>query len=110
MSETDTPTPPPATDADPHPWARRLGVLLTIATFLLIVTGGIVTSEKAGLAVPDWPGSFGYWIFLPTKIWGDMAVMLEHNHRLTAQTAGLICIATSLPWFDPKVGNRVWSC
>jgi cytochrome c oxidase assembly protein subunit 15 len=69
-------------------------VLLTIATFLLIVTGGIVTSEKAGLAVPDWPGSFGYWIFLPTKIWGDMAVMLEHNHRLTAQTAGLICIAT----------------
>jgi len=79
---------------DPHPWARRLGVLLTLATFLLIGTGGLVTSYNAGLAVPDWPGSFGNWIFLPAKIWADLAVMLEHNHRLTGQAAGLICIAT----------------
>lgn len=97
MSETETSTAPPAADpakADPHPWARRLGVLLTIATFLLIGTGGLVTSYNAGLAVPDWPGSFGNWIFLPAKIWSDLAVMLEHNHRLTGQVAGLICIAT----------------
>lgn len=86
--------PPPASQADPHPWARRLGVLLTIATFLLIGTGGLVTSYNAGLAVPDWPGSFGNWIFLPARIWADLAVMLEHNHRLTGQVAGLICIAT----------------
>lgn len=79
---------------DPHPWARRLGILLTVATFLLIGTGGLVTSFNAGLAVPDWPGSFGNWIFLPAKIWSDLAVMLEHNHRLTGQVAGLICIAT----------------
>ncbi len=79
---------------DPHPWARRLGILLTVATFLLIGTGGLVTSYNAGLAVPDWPGSFGNWIFLPARIWSDLAVMLEHNHRLTGQVAGLICIAT----------------
>jgi heme a synthase len=78
----------------PYPWARRLGVLLTLATFLLIGTGGLVTSYNAGLAVPDWPGSFGKWIFLPARIWADLAVMLEHNHRLTGQLAGLICIAT----------------
>lgn len=81
---------------DPHPWGRRLGFLLTIATFLLIGTGGLVTSYNAGLAVPDWPGSFGNWIFLPSRIWADLAVMLEHNHRLTGQLAGLICIATVL--------------
>lgn len=79
---------------DPNPWARRLGVLLTLATFLLIGTGGLVTSYNAGLAVPDWPGSFGRWIFLPAQVWADLAVMLEHNHRLTGQLAGLICIAT----------------
>jgi len=84
----------PSTIADPNPWARRLGVLLTVATFLLIGTGGLVTSYNAGLAVPDWPGSFGNWVFLPAKIWADFAVMLEHNHRLTGQAAGLICIAT----------------
>jgi len=89
----DTPV-PLQIEIDRHPWARRLGVLLTIATFLLIGTGGLVTSYNAGLAVPDWPGSFGNWIFLPARIWSDLAVMLEHDHRLTGQVAGLICIAT----------------
>ncbi len=79
---------------DPHPWARRLGVLLTLATFLLIGSGGLVTSLNAGLAVPDWPASFGYWFYLPARIWADVAVMMEHNHRLTGAFAGLICIAT----------------
>lgn len=102
MSNTDTNA--PATDADPHPWARRLGVLLTIATFLLIGTGGLVTSYNAGLAVPDWPGSFGNWIFLPARIWSDLAVMLEHNHRLTGQLAGLICITTVIA----TVRTRGW--
>ena len=92
-SQPQTPSTPDS-QADPHPWTRLLGVLLTIATFLLIGTGGLVTSYNAGLAVPDWPGSFGNWIFLPAKIWADLAVMLEHNHRLTGQVAGLICIAT----------------
>jgi heme a synthase len=102
---TDEPMPPPTAPPpemsqghmnppDPHPWARRLGVLLVIATFLLIGTGGLVTSLNAGLSVPDWPGSFGNWIFLPARIWSDLAVMMEHNHRLTGQLAGLICIAT----------------
>jgi heme a synthase len=90
----ESPAPPPPPVDDPHPWSRRLGVLLTIATFLLIGTGGLVTSYNAGLAVPDWPGSFGNWVFLPARIWADLAVMLEHNHRLTGQVAGLICIAT----------------
>ncbi len=94
MTATPTPATVPADPIDPHPWARRFGVLLTIATFLLIGTGGLVTSYNAGLAVPDWPGSFGSWIFIPAKIWADLAVMLEHNHRLTGQVAGIICIAT----------------
>ncbi len=89
-----SPGSPPLLVDDPHPWTRRLGVWLVVVTFLLIGTGGLVTSYNAGLAVPDWPGSFGNWIFLPARIWSDLAVMLEHNHRLTGQVAGLICIAT----------------
>jgi heme a synthase len=84
----------PLTNADPHPWARRLGVLWVIATFLLIGTGGLVTSLNAGLSVPDWPSSFGYWFFLPTRIWTDLAVMVEHNHRQAGALAGLIGLLT----------------
>ena len=94
MTAIPTTTTAPKDPIDPHPWARRLGVFLTLATFLLIGTGGLVTSYNAGLAVPDWPGSFGNWVFLPARLWVDLAVMLEHNHRLTGQLAGLICIAT----------------
>ena len=94
MTEPSTTAQEPANPTDPFPWTRRFGVLLTIATFLLIGTGGLVTSYNAGLAVPDWPASFGNWIFIPAKIWSDLAVMLEHDHRLTGQVAVLICIAT----------------
>ena len=46
------------------PWLHRVAVLTTGATFLLIVIGGVVTSTESGLAVPDWPTTFGYNMFL----------------------------------------------
>ena len=47
-----------------RPWLHRLVVLTAIATFLLICMGGLVTSTDSGLAVPDWPTTFGYNMFL----------------------------------------------
>ena len=47
-----------------RPWLHRLAVLTAIATFILICMGGLVTSTDSGLAVPDWPTTFGYNMFL----------------------------------------------
>ncbi len=72
-----------------------LGLTLAAFTFVLVTTGGAVTSYNAGLAVPDWPASFGRWLLLPAAIWSDLAVFLEHNHRLTGAAAGLLAILTA---------------
>ena len=59
------------------------------ATFLLIVAGALVTSNDAGLSVPDWPTSFGSWYKIPQLVGG---VKFEHTHRMIAQVAGLLTI------------------
>ncbi|MBV9491292.1 MAG: COX15/CtaA family protein, partial [Verrucomicrobia bacterium] len=54
--------------------------------------GGLVTSHEAGMAVPDWPNSFGYNMFLfPVSRWiGN--VFFEHTHRLIASGVGLLTL------------------
>ena len=58
------------------------------ATFALIFIGGLVTSHNAGMAVPDWPLSFG--TLNPEGWWGDLPVRLEHGHRIFAAGLGLM--------------------
>ena len=54
----------------PSPWPHRAAWLLACATFPLIVMGGMVTSFGAGMAVPDWPSTYGYNLFLyPLASW-----------------------------------------
>ena len=67
---------------------NRLAVVTAGATLLLIMAGGIVTSTGAGLAVPDWPTTFGYNLFLFP--WSRMvgAVLIEHAHRLLGTGSG----------------------
>src|SRR6266498_646075 len=53
-----------------HPWLDRFGWFTAAATFLLLGLGGLVTSHEAGLAVPDWPTTYGYNMFLfPLHLW-----------------------------------------
>jgi len=75
-------------------------VISTISVLGLICSGGLVTSHEAGMAVPDWPNSFGYNMFLfPISRWVG-GVFFEHTHRLIASLVGLLtiglCIATWL--------------
>jgi cytochrome c oxidase assembly protein subunit 15 len=88
---------------------HRVAVLLTIIVFPLIWFGGLVTSWDAGMAVPDWPGTFGYNMFAyPISTWffGPWDLFVEHGHRLLASISGLIAIA--LMWFTFRRDSRSW--
>lgn len=78
------------------PWPHRFAVLLVATTFPLIWIGGMVTSYEAGMAVPDWPTTYGYNLFLyPWQTWlaGPWDLLIEHGHRLLGAAVGLITIA-----------------
>ena len=62
------------------------------ATFLLVVAGGLVTSNEAGLAVVDWPNSFGYNMFLYPLAKMTGGIYYEHAHRLYGSLVGLTTI------------------
>lgn len=65
-------------------WLGRFAILNAAGAFILLIVGGIVTSADVGLAVPDWPASFGANMFLfpLSKMTGG--VFIEHAHRLLA--------------------------
>jgi heme a synthase len=67
-------------------------ILVAASVLVLICSGGLVTSHGAGMAVPDWPNSFGYNMFLfPVSHWVG-GVLFEHTHRLIASGVGLLTI------------------
>jgi cytochrome c oxidase assembly protein subunit 15 len=71
--------------------------------FLLIIAGALVTSNDAGLSVPDWPTSFGSLYKIPKLVGG---VKFEHTHRMIAQVAGLLTIVLAVwTW---RVEKRRW--
>ena len=70
-----------------RPWRHRFGVLTVVSTLVLIFIGGLVTSTGSGLAVPDWPLSYG--MLLPPMVGG---VFYEHGHRLAASAVGLLTL------------------
>ena len=77
-------------------WPHRLAVLTTAATFLLILAGGVVTNTGTGMAVPDWPTTFGYNMFLYP--WSKMVggVLYEHTHRLLASLVGSLTLTLAV--------------
>jgi cytochrome c oxidase assembly protein subunit 15 len=56
-------------------------------TLCLIFVGGLVTSTASGLAVPDWPLSFGQ--VFPPMVGG---VLFEHGHRMVAAFVGMLTV------------------
>lgn len=66
-----------------------------LATFCLIAFGASVTSNDAGLAVPDWPATYGHLNPLAPYLRGLVSglIALEHNHRVFAMGVGLLTIA-----------------
>jgi cytochrome c oxidase assembly protein subunit 15 len=89
----------------PHRWA----VALACATFPLVWVGGLVTTTDAGMAVPDWPNTYGYNLFLyPWQSWlaAPWDLFVEHGHRMLAATVGLITIGMLTVFM--KLERRNW--
>lgn len=75
------------------PWLFGYAALVTLATLGLVCIGGLVTSKGVGMAVPDWPTSFGYNMFaLPISMWMTGGVFHEHTHRVWASGVGLLVV------------------
>lgn len=86
------------------PWLHRFTRFVAASTFLVVLAGGMVTSTNSGLAVPDWPTSYGYFMFsFPlSKMVGG--IFYEHGHRLIASAVGFLTIvlAVWLRWKDSR--------
>src|SRR5471032_775150 len=86
-------------------WLNRFAWLMCIATLFLICSGGMVTSKGVGLAVPDWPTTFGYNMFLfPISKWVG-GIFFEHIHRLVASTVGFLTIILAI-WLWRRESRR----
>ena len=96
MSSANRPTP-----------VYRAACILVGSIFFLITLGGQVTTKVAGMAVPDWPGTFGHNMF--TFPWSQMTacalVFLEHSHRLVAAGVGLITLGV-MAWVWSTTHDR----
>src|SRR5258707_2563686 len=68
-------------------WLHRYALLVAVCTLFLVVAGGLVTSNDAGLSVPDWPLSYGK--LMPPMEGG---IFFEHGHRMVATTVGMLTI------------------
>src|SRR5688572_8747178 len=82
---------------------HRFSVLLSASTLFLIFVGGLVTSTHSGLAVPDWPLSYGR--LMPPMVGG---VLFEHGHRMAAAAVGFLTVVLALAfsWKEPRAWVR----
>src|SRR5687768_5115598 len=80
---------------------HRFSIFLAICTLFLVIAGASVTSNQAGLSVPDWPLSYGQ--VMPEMKGG---VFYEHGHRMIATTVGFLTIILAV-WLW-RADDRRW--
>ncbi len=72
----------------PH-WAAVAAASLT---WPLLISGARVTTNRVGMAVPDWPTTFGINMFLYNMLDAPWGVYIEHSHRLFGSLVGVATI------------------
>jgi cytochrome c oxidase assembly protein subunit 15 len=78
-------------------------VFTACAALIVITAGALVTSNDAGLSVPDWPTSFGYLVKVPRFVGG---VRYEWSHRMVAGT--LVSLTLAIAAWTLLVERRRW--
>jgi len=82
---------------------HAFAVFTACATFIVITAGALVTSNDAGLSVPDWPTSFGYLVKVPHFVGG---IRYEWSHRMVAGT--LVTLTLAIAVWTLLVERRRW--
>lgn len=84
----------------PH-WAASLAAVFT---WPLLFVGGLVTTYRVGMAVPDWPTTFGMNMFLYNMWEAAWGPFIEHGHRLYGAAVGICTILLMLDFllFDRR--------
>ena len=75
---------------------HRFAALVAAATAVLIYAGGLVTSTGSGLSVPDWPNTYGWFMFsfpLDKMVGG---IWYEHSHRMIASVVGFLILVLAI--------------
>src|SRR5881227_1573235 len=92
-------TPAALRNSDVTPvWLRRYTKFVAASTLFLIFAGAMVTSTGSGLAVPDWPLSYG--MVMPPMIGG---IFYEHGHRMIAGIFGVLTLIQAI-WLRRPLG------
>jgi cytochrome c oxidase assembly protein subunit 15 len=86
-----------------HRAHHAFALFTTCATLVVITAGALVTSNDAGLSVPDWPTSFGYLVKVPHFVGG---VRYEWSHRMVAGT--LVSLTLAIAIWTLLVERRRW--
>jgi cytochrome c oxidase assembly protein subunit 15 len=86
-----------------NPAHHTFAVLTACATLVVITAGALVTSNDAGLSVPDWPTSFGYLVKVPHFVGG---VRYEWTHRMVA--GSLVSLTLAIAIWTLLVERRRW--
>lgn len=86
-----------------NPAHHAFAVFTALATLVVITAGALVTSNDAGLSVPDWPTSFGYLVKIPHFVGG---VRYEWSHRMVAGT--LLTLTLAIACWTLLVESRKW--
>ncbi len=96
--------------AEPR-WTPLLAFVAAAATFLLIIAGGVVTSSESGLAVVDWPNSFGHNMFLFPLAQMSGGIYYEHAHRLLGSLVGLTTLTLCIHLWrtDRRKGMKLYA-
>lgn len=81
-------------------WLRRFTKFVAFSTLFLVFAGAMVTSTGSGLAVPDWPLSYG--MVFPPMVGG---IFYEHGHRMIAATVGFLTVLQAI-WLQLREPKR----
>src|SRR5215203_5910429 len=86
-------------------WLRRFTKLVAASTLFLIFAGAMVTSTGSGLAVPDWPNTYGQFMFsFPLKHMVG-GIFYEHGHRMIASIVGFLTVVQAI-WLQLRAPQR----
>jgi cytochrome c oxidase assembly protein subunit 15 len=87
-------------------WLHRYATFVAASTVVLIAAGGMVTSTDSGLSLPDWPNTYGRFMFLYPLDRMVGGILYEHSHRMIASTVGMLTIV--LAAWTWRVDPRRW--